>query len=123
MPFPNDKTKFKKGVSGNPKGRPRKFTTALREDGYRQSEINDTIQVMLAMTPEELKGVVSSEEATVLEITIASAIRKSIQQGNLISIETLITRVYGRPKEIIDAEMKTDNTVKVTLLLEPPQEL
>lgn len=123
MAFPNDATKFKKGKSGNPNGRPRKFTTALKEEGYRQSEINDTIQVMLAMTPEELKGVVTSAQATVLEITIASAIRKSIQQGTLGSIETLITRVYGRPKEIIDAEMKTDNTVRVTLLLEPPQEL
>lgn len=123
MPFPNETTKFKKGKSGNPNGRPRKFTTSLKEDGYRQSEINDTIQVMLAMTPEELKGVVSSPEATVLEITIASAIRKSIQQGNLISIETLITRLYGRPKDVIDADIKTDNTIKVTLLLEPPQEL
>jgi hypothetical protein len=123
MSFPNEKTKFKKGVSGNPNGRPRKFTTSLKEDGYRQSEINDTIQVMLAMTPEELKSVVSSPEATVLEITIASAIRKSIQQGNLASIETLITRLYGRPKDVIDADIKTDSTIKVTLLLEPPQEL
>lgn len=123
MSFPNDKTKFKKGQSGNPNGRPRKFTCSLKEDGYKQSEINDTIQVMLAMTPDELKGVVSTNQATVLEITIASAIRKSIQQGNLSSIETLITRVYGRPKDIIDAEIKTDSTIRVTLLLEPPQEL
>lgn len=123
MPFPNDTTKFKKGKSGNPNGRPRKFTTSLRDDGYRQSEINDTIQVMLAMTPEELKGVVGSPEATALELTIASAIRQSISKGNLASMETLITRVYGRPREYVDADIKTDNTIRVTLQLEPPQEI
>lgn len=93
---------FKKGQSGNPAGRPRKFVSALKEQGYKPSEVNDAIQVLMSMTIDELKEVYNNPQATVLEKTIASAIRKSIEKGSLYSIETLLTRVYGKPKEQVD---------------------
>lgn len=101
MAFPNDGKKFIVGVSGNPLGRPKKYTTLLKDHGYKLSEINDTIQVMLQMTIEELKEVWENKQSTVLEKTIAAAIRKSIERGSLYSIETLLTRIYGKPKEML----------------------
>jgi dihydroneopterin aldolase len=94
--------KFVKGQSGNPNGRPRKFVCTLKEQGYKRSEINDTIQVMMSMNLDELKAVWEDKNATVMEKTVASAIKKSIEKGNLDAIETLLTRVYGKPKEQID---------------------
>lgn len=102
---------FKPGESGNPNGRPRKYVSLLREQGYAISEVNDCIQVMMSMTMEELKEVWDNPKATVLEKTIASAIRKSIEKGSLYSIETLLTRVYGKPKE--QQEMTGTQTIKV----------
>ena len=99
MPFPNDDSKFKPGQSGNPSGRPRKYVSLLKEQGYKLSEVNDCIQVMMSMTLEELKAVWDNKDATVMEKTIASAIKKSIEKGSLYSIETLLTRVYGKPTE------------------------
>jgi hypothetical protein len=103
--------KFKKGQSGNPNGRPRKYVSQLREFGYKLSEINDTIQVMMAMDMEELKSVWDNPKATVLEKTIAAAIRKSIEKGSLYSLETLLTRVYGKPRE--NADVKTEMTIRL----------
>ena len=109
-PIPNNKP-FEKGQSGNPNGRPRKYVSQLRELGYKLSEINDTIQVMMAMDMEELKSVWDNPKATVLEKTIAAAIRKSIEKGSLYSIETLLTRVYGKPRE--NADVKTEMTIRL----------
>ncbi len=113
MPKPEniEPHKFKKGQSGNPNGRPRKYVSQLRELGYKLSEINDTIQVMMAMDMEELKSVWDNPKATVLEKTIAAAIRKSIEKGSLYSLETLLTRVYGKPRE--NADVKTEMTIRL----------
>ena len=104
---------FKKGEVANPNGRPRKYVSQLREQGYKLSEVNDTIQVLISMTIDELKEVYTNPKATILEKTIASAIRKSIEKGSLYSIETLLTRVYGKPKEQVDLNTSGGMEIKV----------
>ena len=102
---------FKKGEVANPNGRPRKYVSLLKEQGYKLSEINDTIQVMMSMDVDELKSVYDNPKATILEKTIANAMNKSLQKGSLYSLDTLLTRVYGKPKEQMD--IKTDNKIEV----------
>ena len=91
----------------NPHGRPRKYVTLLVDQGYKRSEINDTIQNMMAMTVDELKQVWDNPKATILEKTIASAMRKSIEKGTLYSLETLLSRVYGLPKQEVAATVES----------------
>jgi len=91
-----------KGESGNPKGRPKKPVLTMKVEGYKLAEINDTIQMMVGMTSGELLKVWENPKATILERTIASALRKSIEKGNLDSVETLLNRVYGKPNEKVD---------------------
>ena len=102
------------GQSGNPNGRPRKYTTLLREQGYKLSEINDTIQTMMQMTIDELKEVWDNPNATILEKTIANAMRKSLERGSLYSVETLLTRVYGKPKET--QQVTQDSKIEVVFV-------
>lgn len=83
----------------NRDGRPRKFVSTLKEQGYKLSEINDTLMALLSMDINELKEVFENPKATVLEKAVAGAIRKSIEKGSLYNIETIITRAMGKPKE------------------------
>lgn len=105
----------KKGEVRNPNGRPKKFVTLLKENGYKVSEVNDTVQAMLSMTLDELKDVWQDPKATILEKTIANAMRKSLEKGSLYSIETLLSRVYGKPKETADVNQTVTGEIKITL--------
>jgi hypothetical protein len=107
-------TRPDKGETMNPNGRPRKYVSLLKDAGYKLSEINDTIQNMMAMDIQELKGVYENPQATILEKTIASAMRKSLEKGSLYSLETLLTRVYGKPKET--AEVTNDGKIEVVFV-------
>jgi hypothetical protein len=123
MANPNPNTKglipFQKGQSGNLAGRPRKFVTQLKALGYKQSEVTDTLLVMLSMTMDELKKVFENPQSTVLEKAVANAIKTSIARGSLFNIELILDRAVGKPKESIDVESKievkavTVNVVKV----------
>ena len=106
MPIPNEElNQFQKGTSGNPKGRPRKFVSLLAKQGYTRSEINDTLQAMMSMTIEELADVYKDPKATILEKTVANAMKKSLEKGTLYSLETLLSRVYGQPKQEVAASI------------------
>lgn len=110
---------FKKGEDErrHMEGRPKKFTTLLKEHGYSLSEVNDSIQAIMSMDEKQIKEVLKNEEATMLEKTVARAIIKSYEKGSLYSIDTLLNRVYGKPREIIDATVEA-KVVNVTLNLD-----
>lgn len=106
-----------KGETANPNGRPKKFTTLMKEEGYKLSEVNDSIQAIMAMDEKEIKKVLKNEGATMLEKTVAKAIIKSYEKGSLYSMDTLLSRVYGKPKETVDATVEA-KVVNVTLNLD-----
>jgi hypothetical protein len=113
MPNPQNLKSLKKGYDPrrNLKGRPRKWISEIKEQGYALSEITDAIQVLISLDLEQLQQIRTNSSSTVLEVTIASAIIKSIQKGDLDSIETLITRVFGKPKEEIKQDINITNHV------------
>src|SRR5258705_8283619 len=88
-------------------GKPRKYVSLLKEQGYKLSEINDCIQAMMAMDMKELTAVEKDASATILEKTVARAMIKSLESGNLNSVKALLDRAYGSPKQIIDQNFGT----------------
>jgi len=106
---------FQKGYDARREGngRPRKWVSTLFEQGYKNSEVADTIQVLMSMTLQELKDVYQDENSTVLEKTVAGAIRKSIEKGTLYSLDLLWNRVYGKPKEQMDLNASGGMEIKV----------
>jgi len=93
---------FKPGQSGNPAGRPRKFVTLMKDAGYKQTEINDTLRALLVMTEDELQDIKDHPESTILERVAAAALLKGLNSSSLFNLELLMSRTFGSPKQQID---------------------
>lgn len=88
-----------KGETRNPNGRPRKYVSTLGAQGYKHSEVMECIRVMLSLTVDELKKIYQDEKSTVLEKTIAGSIAKGLERKSMYTVETLLSRVFGKPRE------------------------
>lgn len=126
MPNPenlNKRVPFVKGDERiNLKGRPKKYLTTLKEKGYTKSQVADTIRVLLSLNKYELKLVCESKTTNVLEQTVAQALLKSLDKGTLYSLETLLTRVDGQPKQEIDQRVLTRTIIDVKFSDKPEDE-
>ena len=106
---------FPKGNNANPNGRPKKYVSLLKESGYKLSEINDTIQAMMAMDMDELKSVWDNKHATILEKTIANAMMTSLKKGSLYSLETLLSRAFGNPIQMTELTGANSEPIQIII--------
>jgi hypothetical protein len=87
---PPEHTKFKKGETGNPKGRPRKLPE---------------LDKLLADVLGEEKDGISAAEA------ILKALRLKAAKGDVRAIEVMLDRAYGKPKQTISADVTQSITI------------
>lgn len=104
-----------KGETRNPNGRPKKLRSMLKTEGYQMQDIHETIELLLSMTLEQLMEVFKDPKASILEKTIAKALAKSLEKGSLYSIETLLSRRYGKPKETTEVQAEVGVVHKIKL--------
>lgn len=101
-------TKWQPGCpSPNPNGRKPKLITLLKNEGYSQSEVNDTILQMLALTEQDLNSVAENQNSTILELTISRALLNSAKKGSLYALESLLNRSIGLPKITQDVNIES----------------
>lgn len=107
---------FKKGQSGNPKGRAPKFITTITDrTGYRNSEIADCMKSMLKMNKAEISQIIQSESTPILENLVASAILGDIQKMELRNLDSILNRCYGKVKEQIEMIEQVDRYKELSL--------
>jgi hypothetical protein len=107
---------FEKGKSGNPTGRPRKMVSKLKDFGYNRQDIDTTILNMLAMTKEEVYDIYKNPNGNMLELMVASSMKKSLDKGNLDAFKELLNRALGTPKQAMDIT-SGDDTIKQVFII------
>ena len=119
-----DNLKKASGFDKNPQninsnGRPKKVITKLKELGYSKDDVSQTYLNMMAMSRKELELIDKDKTGTytIAEQIIAGALVKSHDKNSLFNLETLVTRVHGKPKETVDNNIKTEEPITITLNL------
>ena len=97
---PPEHSKFKKGESGNPNGRPRKLPALDK--------------LMADVLGEEKDGITAGE-------AILKPLRAKATKGDVRAAEVLLDRAYGKPKQTTDTNI-TSTEPLVILLTEPKVE-
>lgn len=100
-PNPSEKTRFKKGQSGNPKGK-RKLPLDLRKVAeLTADELQRTISKHFRMDKFQIAGVLQNPDSPALDLIIASTIAKAIKHGNINKAESLFLRCIGKVSDDI----------------------
>lgn len=73
----------------------------------------------MSLSEEELENIQDDTELSILERTVAKALLGGNDTGNLGMIETVITRAFGSPRQILEQKVEqaiTDNRIDLKKL-------
>lgn len=111
---PPESTKWKKGVSPNPGGRPKILGELAAVQNFTDQEAKRIISKYLRKEKPALQEAVNSTTLPSFEMIIASSILKAIQYGEYNRVAPIIERVIGKVKENVDVKVNDRPLEKVT---------
>lgn len=118
------KHQFKKGQSGNPKGRPPKVLSAvlkeLTEAGYErvtQAMVIEAYEILLGLPRPELAKVANDENQPAVVRIVARAMLSKNKSYEV--LEKMLDRAQGRPKQSVEAELSGGPNIALVKFMEP----
>lgn len=117
---------FKKGESGNPKGRPKKLVSSilagLKEEGelVTRSMVEQTYQVLMSLTQSQLTKIASDQAQPMINRIVS---KEMLSKKGFEIIEKMMDRANGKATQVQDITTNSSLNilkVNVTANIEPP---
>ena len=89
---------FKKGQSGNPKGRP-KDLLGKKMRQLTAEEFAEIANLIIKGSIEELRAISKDESQSALRVMIAAVAVKTISKGDMDALDKLLNRLVGKVKD------------------------
>lgn len=124
MPIkPSDNPKpWKKGQSGNPKGRPKKIYSILKEKGYSGDDIRTAFGEMAWYTLNELKAVHKDEKKPVIMRIVANQFYLALSKGDWGRVKEILEHVIGKPKQGLEHTGKDGAELPPIIFMQAPED-
>jgi hypothetical protein len=105
---------WKKGVSGNPKGRHRKIYTILKENGYSKDDIRTAFGELLFYNSNELDRIAERDDLPAIVLIVAKAIKRALRNGDYKFIKDIMEQSFGRgPIDLESSEESKPRKIEV----------
>ncbi len=115
-PPPPEHTRWKKGSSGNPNGRPKELPELKHFKNLTKKELVEVGNLVIKNDVATLKRLAASESATVLQRMLASVCAKVITKGDMQALDILLNRLIGKVRdEVHNTGNANDSRVIVNL--------
>lgn len=99
-------TQFKKGQSGNPKGRPKTREDLKKIKLMTADEASRLIQKIVDMDADKLADMMADPKTPALEIMVAKVVLKAIQEGDTSRINFIFDRTVGKVIDKREVEVR-----------------
>jgi hypothetical protein len=100
---------WKKGQSGNAKGRPKKILKILKDSGYTKADVLHVFEQMGWKDQKQINAVLQNKKSPAIVLVIAQAFVKAIRSGEYRYVNEILQYTIGKPveehKHEIDATM------------------
>lgn len=114
---PPKHTQFKKGKSGNPKGRPKdQLGKVMRQ--LTAEEFAEIANLIIKGSIEDLRKIARDDKQTALKVMIAATAVKIISKGDMSSLDTLLNRLVGKVKDQVSMDVTTKTAVSEEQLIQ-----
>lgn len=105
-------TQFKKGVSGNPRGKPKGCKQPTKEFKVsNQKELAEKIISYFKMTIPECNEIFKNDLTPMLDRIILKVMAQSFQKGDHLKLNFLLDRAIGKVKEEQQIDLTNNTTI------------
>lgn len=94
--------KWKKGESGNPKGRPVIPKGSLEIRKLTAEELIEIGTTILRANDAEVERIFSDPNEPYINRIVASILKRTYEQGSSGQFDTMMNRIVGKPKEVVE---------------------
>lgn len=99
---PPVETRWKKGQSGNPAGKPPDPPELKALKNLTKKELVDVANIIIKGNTDELLGLKDDPDASVLQVMIASIAVRVIKKGDMAALDILLNRLIGKVKDEVE---------------------
>ena len=107
------KNQFKKGVGGNPFGRPKMTDTEKELSIKTRTQFRTMLSKYMVTDKKKLKALVKRNDIPAIDAMIIKSLVKTFEGGDQNQINWFLNHVMGKEKEVTNIKLETNDTTNL----------